>query len=94
LHFLKAKDTFSKSVGSSSSSCSNYSEESKFRIVTAEDENSQNLTFTTVSLNGESNVDENAKLRNKQKAKEARKFTRSVTIDIRYTASCSRSNIS
>ena len=31
---VKAKDTFSKSVGSSSSSCSNNSEESKFRIVT------------------------------------------------------------
>lgn len=82
---VKAKDTYSKSVGSSSSSCSNNSEESKFRIVTAEDENLQNLKFTTVSLNGESNVqknvDENAKLRNKQNTKETRKFTRSVTID-------------
>lgn len=87
---VKNKDPLSKSTISdnsanktpvgSSSNCSNNSEESKFRIVTADSDSSQ--TFTTQTLNGENKESDNVELRNnKQKTPDIRKFTRSVTID-------------
>lgn len=67
-------------VESSSSNISNNSEETKFKIVTTEDETNLSPKFSSVSLNGEE-IEEDLEKKSNQKSVENRKFARSVTID-------------
>ncbi|XP_071153236.1 uncharacterized protein [Mytilus edulis] len=81
---LNDSDLSKKSTDSSSSNCSNNSEETKFKIVPSEDKISVNnaLKFTTVNLNGGGvDINDDSSGSKKQKIQEVRKFTRSVTID-------------